>query len=90
MLHCDHTDSQPCTRAVHAEANGIAWAARNGVALEGSEVHITNLPCPSCTLLIINAGISRVVYDLDYRIRDGLALLREASIDVIQYDMIGS
>jgi dCMP deaminase len=90
MLHCDHQDTEPCTRAIHAEANGIAWAARNGVGLEGCEVHVTNLPCPSCSLLMINAGIARVVYDQDYRIRDGVALLHEALIEVVEYGRIAT
>ena len=51
---------------------------------------MTNLPCPNCALLMINAGILRVVYDEDYRIHDGLDLFREASIEVIQYDMIAT
>lgn len=88
MLHCDHQNGEPCTRAVHAEANGISWAARNGVSLEDSEVHITNLPCPNCSLLIINSGIIRVVYDQDYRIRDGIELLAEANLEVVRYDSI--
>lgn len=88
MLHCDHQDSQPCTRAVHAEANGITWAARNGVSLNGAECHITNLPCPNCALLLINAGITRIVWDQDYRIRDSLLLFREALIQVEQFGTI--
>lgn len=88
MDHCHHDDGEPCNRAVHAEANGIAWAARNGVPLEGCEVHITNLPCPNCALLIINAGIKRVVWDEDYRVREGLHLLHEASIIVERYGRI--
>lgn len=88
MGHCAHVEDEPCTRAVHAEANGITWAARNGVALIGCEVHITNLPCPNCALLMINAGIARVVYDEDYRLHEGLSLLREASIRIEQYGKI--
>jgi dCMP deaminase len=90
MLHCDHQNTEPCTRSVHAEANGIAWAARNGVSLDGAEVHLTDSPCPSCALLLINAGIVRVVYDREYRIKDGIELLREANLVVLRYDMIGS
>jgi dCMP deaminase len=88
MPHCDHQTDDPCTRAVHAEANGIAWAARNGISLEASEVHITNLPCPNCALLIINAGVIRVVWDEDYRIRTSLDLFHEASILVERYGRI--
>lgn len=87
--HCYHRGSaEPCARAVHAEASAISWAARNGVTLDGSEAHITNLPCPACSLLLINAGISRVVYCEDYRVRDGVTLLHQAGVDVNHLDMM--
>jgi dCMP deaminase len=90
MPHCFHRDSpDPCLQAVHAEASGISWAARNGVALDCAEAHITNLPCPNCCLLLINAGITRVVYCEDYRVREGLALLHQASVSVERIDRIG-
>jgi deoxycytidylate deaminase len=48
------------------------------------------LPCPNCALLMINAGIARVVWDEDYRIRDSLTLFHEASILVERYGSIAS
>lgn len=78
--------SQPqlsgCTRAVHAEANTVAFAARHGVSLEGAELHVTHMPCLNCAMLIVNAGITRVMYDQPYRITDGVKLLSEAGIPV--------
>lgn len=73
---------------MHAEANAIVWAARYGIKLEGSEIHITNLPCLNCARLVVNAGITRVVYDEDYRIHDALRLFREASLRVDRFDMM--
>lgn len=69
--------------AVHAEANAISWAARNGVALEGSEMFITDAPCIQCARMIITAGITRVVYTRPYRLREGVELLLAAGIEVI-------
>ena len=51
---------QPCTISVHAEANAIAFAARAGVATEGTDMYVTMSPCVQCARLIINAGIARV------------------------------
>jgi dCMP deaminase len=49
-------------RTVHAEANIIAHAARNGVGLDGSTVYVWPfLPCSNCCTLLIQAGIRRVV-----------------------------
>jgi dCMP deaminase len=71
-------------RAVHAEANAIAWAARHGVGLEGSGIVITHQPCLNCARLIINAGISSVVYVHPYRLLDGVSLLLDAGIQTQQ------
>lgn len=54
--------SEKLLRTVHAEANIIAHAARNGVALEGATVYVWPfLPCSNCCTLLIQAGIERVV-----------------------------
>lgn len=84
LPHCNHTlaETEPCTAAVHAEANGIAWAARKGIPLKGAELFVTHMPCLKCAHLIINAGISRVVWKHDYRLTDGVDLLREAGVDL--------
>lgn len=46
---------------VHAEANAIAAAARNGHSLKGATAYVTFSPCPQCAALLIQAGIRRVV-----------------------------
>jgi len=50
----------------HAEQNAICQAALHGVAIDGSTIYITLSPCLTCAKLIINSGISEVVYDGDY------------------------
>lgn len=84
MSHCNHTDEEPCRLAVHAEANAIAFAARHGVSVEGSEIHTTHQPCLDCAKLIINSGLVRVRYWQPYRDPAGLNLLKGARIDVGQ------
>lgn len=79
-----HHEPENC-RAVHAEQNAIAWAARTGVMLEGAELVCTHQPCLNCARLIINAGVGRVVYDAGYRLREGLDLLIEAGIPVFVF-----
>lgn len=73
-----------CTRAVHAEANAIAYAARYGIRTNDAELYCTHLPCLKCAELIVNAGLTSVYFVHDYRIKDGEQLLREAGIDIVQ------
>ena len=53
-------------RAVHAEQNAIAQAARLGISIEGATLYCTHKPCATCIKIIANAGIKRVVYTHDY------------------------
>lgn len=73
----------PCLKAVHAEANALAFAARYGLATEGAEIHTTHAPCLTCAMSIVNAGIVRVVYETPYRDTSGLELLRSAGLSVM-------
>jgi deoxycytidylate deaminase len=70
--------------SVHAEANAIAFAARHGVALEGATLYTTYSPCVSCAQLIINSGITKVVYLNDYRLTNGRKLLEQVGIETHQ------
>ncbi len=69
-------------RSVHAEANAISKIARSGNNSEGATLYVTASPCIECAKLIIQAGIVRVVYGEEYRIMDGVDLLRKAGIIV--------
>jgi len=53
-------------RSIHAEANAIALAAKEGLSLNGSTAYMTLFPCFSCIKLIVRAGIKEVVYELGY------------------------
>lgn len=87
--YCEATcrSQQPCTIAEHAERNAIAWAARHGVRLEGSSAYLTDSPCLPCAMSLINSGVERVVYDCEYRLTDGIELLRQAGIAVEQFEL---
>jgi dCMP deaminase len=76
---------QPCTLAVHAEANALVHAAKYGVGVKGAELHTTRMPCLNCAGLIINAEIKRVVWYEPHRQNDGLLLLEQAGLVVVRY-----
>lgn len=84
--HCGpHEDYQPCDVSSHAERNAIYWAARRGVALEGSQIHVTDACCPACSKGIVQSGITRVVYDRPYRENVGLLILQAAHIELVKF-----
>lgn len=74
-----------CVRTVHAEANAIAFAARQGVATEGAQLYCTHGPCYGCAKLIISAGIWKVTFATPYRDTRGEELLRQAKVGVNRY-----
>lgn len=89
--HCRHygvssSEFTGCTVAVHAEVNAIVFAARHGIATEGTFLYTTNLPCLDCARQIINAGILKVVYANGYRSSEGQELLEKVGIPVSQVD----
>lgn len=74
--HCDDVGhdlvkladgSVNCVRTIHAEANAILQAARYGVSLQGTDLYTNTYPCWACAKMILGAGITRVVFDADYR-----------------------
>lgn len=67
---------------LHAEANAITKIARSGNNSDGATLYVTDSPCIECSKLIIQSGIKRVVYARDYRLSDGIDLLRRAGIMV--------
>ncbi|HEY4116930.1 MAG TPA: dCMP deaminase family protein [Byssovorax sp.] len=71
LPHCDEEghmmEDGHCVRTIHAEANAIVQAAKNGVRIEGAAVYVTASPCWGCFKLIANAGCSRIVFGEFYR-----------------------
>ena len=62
LSSCDASKTLP-SRAVHAEANAIAQAAKHGIATDKAQIYVTLEPCLSCLKLIISAGIDEVIYE---------------------------
>ena len=71
MPHCDEVghmmENGHCVATVHAEANAILQAAKNGVRIEGATLYTTASPCWPCFKLIANSGCVRIVYGEFYR-----------------------
>ncbi len=71
LPHCDEDghmmEDGHCVRTIHAEANAIIQAAKNGTAIDGSTIYVTASPCWSCFKMIANSGITRIVFGEFYR-----------------------
>lgn len=68
--------------AVHAEQNAIIQAAKLGVCVEGATIYCTHQPCAICAKMIINSGISRVVFENGYPDEFSLEMFKEANITI--------
>lgn len=71
---------------LHAEANAITKVAKSGNSSAGATLYVTASPCMECAKLIIQSGITRVVYKDEYRLTDGVDLLRRAGVEVEKVD----
>jgi len=71
LPHCDEVghemENGHCVRTIHAEANAIVQAAKNGVAIDGGEIFITASPCYNCFKMIANSGIKKIFFGEFYR-----------------------
>lgn len=85
VMHIDEGDrvSEHCVRTVHAEQNAICQAAKRGIALDGATLYCRMTPCRTCTMLIINCGIVRVVCQRKYQLaQESEEMLAMAGIDI--------
>ena len=81
---CEDENNITKPYVLHAEANAITKVARSNNSSEGATLYVTSSPCIECAKLIIQAGIVRVVYSDDYRVDDGIRLLKRAGIEVVR------
>ena len=72
--------------AIHAEQNAIIQAAKLGISIDGGTLYCTHQPCSVCARIIINAGITRVVYQEGYPDAFTLELFGEAGVAVERFD----
>jgi len=84
---CEDLNGNTYWYVLHAEANAILKVAKSSQNIEGATLYVTMSPCRECSKLIVQAGIKRVIYADEYRDVAGLAILREAMIDVLKMEL---
>ncbi|MDR0840417.1 MAG: cytidine/deoxycytidylate deaminase family protein [Christensenellaceae bacterium] len=72
--------------AIHAEQNAIIQAAKLGLSIEGATLYCTHQPCVICAKMIVNAGISRVIYGEGYPDAFALEIFKEAGVELHKYE----
>ena len=72
--------------AIHAEQNAIIQAAKLGISIEGATMYCTHQPCVICAKMIVNSGISRVVYGEGYPDEFSLEIFKEAGVELVKFD----
>ena len=94
MPHCDEVghmmENGHCVATIHAEANAILQAAKQGTAIDGADIYITASPCWNCFKLLANAGIKRIFYGEFYRDERSIEVAKTIGIELIPLeDAIG-
>ena len=84
---CEDENNHTKPYVLHAEANAITKVAASSNSSRGATIYVTSSPCIECAKLIIQSGIRRVVYSENYRLADGIELLRRAGITVDYIDL---
>jgi dCMP deaminase len=91
LPHCDDVghmmENDHCVATVHAEANAIIQAAKQGTMINESDIYITASPCWNCFKLIANSGIRRILYMEFYRDDRIVSVAKSAGIELRQVAM---
>lgn len=72
--------------SIHAEAEAIAKAAKDGVSLEGASLYSTTFPCPNCARLIGTSGIKKVYYSKGYSLLDAEKIMDHFGIEIVMVE----
>ena len=85
--NCEDENNRTFPYVLHAEANAITKVAKSNNSSDGATLYVTSSPCLECSKLIIQAGIKRVIFYDNYHHDDGIILLKNANIEVVQVEI---
>jgi dCMP deaminase len=93
MPHCSDVghmmEEGHCVATIHAEANAIIQAARNGVIIDGGTSYVTASPCWSCFKQLANAGITRICYGEFYREQRIFEIAAKIGLELVHVPLPG-
>lgn len=86
--HCDDEghlmEDGHCVRTIHAEANAVIQAARNGVRIDGAMIYVTASPCFGCFKMLANGGIRRIAFGEFYRDQRSVEFAQRLGIELVE------
>ena len=89
--HCDEEghmmEEGHCVRTIHAEANAVIQAAKNGARIEGGTIYVTASPCWGCFKMIANAGLVKIVYGEFYRDQRIFDFAQRLGIELVKVEV---
>jgi len=83
-LNIPSGERQEICRGLHAEQNAIIQAALYGISIKNSILYCTHQPCITCSKMIINAGIKRIIFQGEYPDPLARQMLEEAEVELIK------
>lgn len=83
---CEDEAGETLWYVLHAEANALMKVARSTNNAHNSTLYITLSPCRECCKLILQAGVRRLVYMVEYKDTTGLEFLRSAGVEIVQIE----
>ena len=90
LPHCDEAghmmEEGHCVATIHAEANAIIQAAKNGTAIDGGAIYTTASPCWPCFKLIANSGLTRIVFGEFYRDERIFDVAKRLGVELVKLD----
>ena len=87
---CEDEDGYTKWYVLHAEANAILKVAGSTQSCKGATLYITMSPCKECSKLIHQSGITRLVYNIDYKDNSGIDFLEKAGVEIEQITELDS
>jgi dCMP deaminase len=84
---CENDLGETHWYVLHAEANAILKVAKSTNNAHGSTLYITLSPCRDCCKLILQSGITRMVYLNAYKDTTAIDFLRNSGVEVVQREL---
>lgn len=73
-----------CIRTIHAEQNAIIFAERE--SLDGATAYVTHYPCETCSKLLVQSGIIKIVYKHHYENDFSKGFLENVEVVMVNND----
>jgi len=83
---CENEEGNTHWYVLHAEANAILKVARSSNNCKDATLYLTHSPCKDCSKLVLQSGITRLVYQEAYKDTSGIDFIKNAGLEVVQLE----